>query len=296
MHQFFLEEKVGNHQSTYMATHTMETLVGATDKDSLQKNVITERKIIYEPLTDLKMNNSMFANSTVNVLVNIDRSDNKPANEYPMVGEPDIVPTSEIGCTKRVKGSVIAFDKKGFTTCRVKNEIPPVDHGVTQALEYLNSSVIKNKIYFISSVSTELNHSLATALEDLITGIPIVYGDVKSFLQTSKNTLDKFFEDLPNFIKALAKELSKQIQKFLPAELIKVASTVPKLNSKDGIKLKIIDTLAKILKSVSTGMRFFLPAFLIKKVSICLTVIVFLFVVWYCRKRGKDERLKCMAK
>ncbi|CCU77623.1 hypothetical protein BGHDH14_bgh02238 [Blumeria hordei DH14] len=198
-----------------MATHTMETPIGASDKESLQKDVISKRKSIYEPLTVLKMNDSMFVNSRVNALVNIDRSDDNPACEYPVVGLSEIVPTSKISCTKRIKGSVIAFDKIGITTCMVTNKIPPMDHGVTQALEYLDSPVFKNKTYFIMSVSTELSLSLATALEDLIAGVPVAYGDVKGFLQKSQNTLNRFIEYLPNFIKALVKKLPKLIQKFL---------------------------------------------------------------------------------
>jgi hypothetical protein len=135
-------------------------------------------------------------------------------------------------------------------------------------------------------------------LKDIQAGGPHAYEDLTTFLQKSNSKLNSLFDSTPDFLKSLiaalpfplAKKLDKKSPKAVGVEILKDLA-------KPGV-------ITGLLKNIMSVLRTRFPAFVGSNALYCppkvssvnsrlsLGVFVLLFGVWYCYKRGKEERLK----
>jgi hypothetical protein len=134
-------------------------------------------------------------------------------------------------------------------------------------------------------------------LKDIQAGAPHAYDDLTTFLQKSNAQLNSLFESTPNFLKSLISTLpfplARKLDKKSPKE---VGIDILKDLAKPGV-------ITGLLKNIMTVLRTRFPAFvgsnalyypLLRGANsrLSLGVFVLLFAVWYCYKRGKEERIK----
>ena len=134
-------------------------------------------------------------------------------------------------------------------------------------------------------------------LKDIQAGAPHAYDDLTSFLHKSNAQLNSLFDSTPDFLKSI-----------IPALPFPLAKKFDKKNPKE-VGVDILKDLAKpgvitgLLKKIMVLLRTRFPAFVGSNVlyytSLCvancrlsLGVFVLLFAVWYCYKRGREERMK----
>jgi hypothetical protein len=135
-------------------------------------------------------------------------------------------------------------------------------------------------------------------LKDIQAGGPHAYDDLTNFLQKSNSKLNSLFDSTPDFLKSLIATLPFPLAKKLDKK------------SPQAVGVDVLKDLAKpgvitgLLKNIMSVLRTRFPAFVgssalyyLSKVSsvnsrLSLGVFVLLFGVWYCYKRGKEERLK----
>jgi len=135
-------------------------------------------------------------------------------------------------------------------------------------------------------------------LKDIQAGGPHAYDDLTNFLHKSNGKLDSLFEHTPDFLKSLIATLPFPIAKKLDKKSPKdVGIDVLKDLAKPGV-------ITGLLKKILSVLRTRFPAFVGSSALYCppkmssinsrlsLGVFVLLFGVWYCYKRGKEERLK----
>ena len=134
-------------------------------------------------------------------------------------------------------------------------------------------------------------------LKDIQAGAPHAYDDLRSFLHKSNAKLNSLFDSTPGFVKSLISTLpfplAKKLDKKGPKE---VGIDILKDLAKPGV-------ISGLLKNIMTVLRTRFPAFVGSNAlyypslngansRLSLGVFVLLFAVWYCYKRGKEERMK----
>ncbi|CAD6498790.1 BgTH12-04450 [Blumeria graminis f. sp. triticale] len=294
MLQYIPFKKFKKQQSECSTLHTKRPVLDTKNEDFLQK-------IIFSPEEDNRLNTALEnIDSTISAKSDTEQSnkDFKYENLKPTQSKKFPTFFFKTSGTKKRKGSKLsADDEKVITPCDVSNEATREEQELTQVLEDLNLSVSNNKAFFLSSVSTELIRNFTIVLKDLINGVPAAYGDLENLLETSHSTLSSAFEDLPSFIKVLVKKMPGKLDKRLSPELLGTASMVPNLVSKgEAFDLKSLvtnsGTLVTLLRMVFNTLKLRWPAFMGTNILLSLSLFVLLFILWYCHKRGKEERQK----
>ncbi|RKF80557.1 hypothetical protein GcC1_035025 [Golovinomyces cichoracearum] len=171
---------------------------------------------------------------------------------------------------------------------------------LTKVLEDLDLSAKNNRAFFLSSKSSELVQKFTIVLKDLIHGVPTAHNDLVKLLNDSSGTLESMYKNLPDFIKKLVTQLPTKFKGHLAPELLAAAAEVPGLAKGPGINIK--DLVAKpgaiysLLRAIMNALKLRWPAFIGTNVLLSLALFVLLFVLWYCHKRGREERLEQEAR
>lgn len=135
-------------------------------------------------------------------------------------------------------------------------------------------------------------------LKDIQAGGPHAYDDLTTFLQKSNGKLNSLFDSTPDFLKSLIATLpfplAKKLDKKSPKEVgVDVLKDLAKPGVITGLLKKIITTLSRRFPAfVGSNALYYLPKVSSANSRLSLGVFVLLFGVWYCYKRGKEERLK----
>lgn len=213
-------------------------------------------------------------------------------------------------------------------------EVEREEDDITRVLNDLNMSAVNNRALSLSKESSELMHNFTTVLKDLVNGVPTAYDDLTHLLDDSQGTIAKNYDHLPSFLKKLIASLPQKLTSSLAPELLATAAEAEKLSA-DGTGaaaaggfmgaakgfLKpngLRDLIAKpgavagMLKSIMNALKLRWPAFMGTNVLLSLglfgrlshpldplyflTLIVLLFVFWYCHKRGREVRLAAEGK
>ncbi|ORY65034.1 uncharacterized protein BCR38DRAFT_408778 [Pseudomassariella vexata] len=191
-----------------------------------------------------------------------------------------------------------------------EGEVRREETDISAVLEDLNLSASNNKAFSLSADSTEMVRKFTLVLKDLVNGVPTAYQDLVDLIEDRDGLLAKNYERLPNGLKKLVTTLPNKLTTTLAPELLAVAAEAQGLNaaeaSKDGLKgaakhfmqpknLQELVTkpgaVVGMLKGIVNVLKTRWPAFIGTNVLWSVAIFLLLSVLWYCHKRGREERL-----
>ncbi|OLN87886.1 hypothetical protein CCHL11_00492 [Colletotrichum chlorophyti] len=183
---------------------------------------------------------------------------------------------------------------------------------LSSVLDDLNLSARNNKAIPLSAESSELVRKFTLVLKDLVNGVPTAADDLRNLVEDRDGTLKKAFDKLPNSLKKLVTTLPDKFTASLGPEVLAAAAKSQGINAADmnaegGIKgaakkmftpTSFADLVSKpgavvgMLKAIVNALKLRWPAFIGANVIWSVAIFLLLFVLWYCHKRGREERLK----
>nr|KMM72792.1 hypothetical protein CPAG_09084 [Coccidioides posadasii RMSCC 3488] len=193
------------------------------------------------------------------------------------------------------------------------DEVKKEEQDISEVLEKLNLAAINNRVFSISDETQELLEKFKLVFRDLVNGVPTAYRDLESLLTNGDKQLQSTFDQLPDFLKKLIEQLPDKVTgKFAPEILAAAAERAAQHGvnvenagkaagaaKKMGFKVPSLKELvgkpaaiAGMLRSIMTFLRARFPALMGMNVLWSLALMVLLFVLWYCHKRGREERLE----
>jgi len=209
------------------------------------------------------------------------------------------VETATVGEQSATSTSSIVDTTPGTTTPTTPtgtghSEIIREDRELTDILERLNCAASNGIIFSSPSASLKpLIAKFTQIFKDLMEGVPTAYDDLVSLFDSSSNLLEKTYTSLPTFLKQLIASLP---DKMTPEVLRTLAATSPALANVGRMGLKDIVTtpgvLANLLKSIVQVLKLRFPMLLGGGVAVGLGMFVLFFGLWYCYKRGREERVE----
>lgn len=119
-----------------------------------------------------------------------------------------------------------------------------------------------------------LLHEFTQILKDIQAGVPHAKTDLEKFLNAHSSDLKAAEASLPGFVKVI-------LMKLLP--LGSIPMSIEELGSPGAIM--------GLFKKVMVSLRTWFPAFVGSQVLSVLGLVVLMVCVWYCYKRGREERL-----
>lgn len=136
-------------------------------------------------------------------------------------------------------------------------------------------------------------------LKDLGNGVPTAYDDLTSLLESSSAQLESTFKSLPSFLQRLVSTLPDKVSKNLSLELLRATAAVAPAATAETLTLKQLvakpGLIMSLLKSVVNVLKTRFPAVLGANVAVSMGLFVVLLALWYCYKRGREERIKVEA-
>ncbi|KAG0126677.1 hypothetical protein HOY82DRAFT_524163 [Tuber indicum] len=185
----------------------------------------------------------------------------------------------------------------------VKEEKKSEEDELRGALDGLNLAAEGGRAFSISPATAQLLDRFTQILKDLVNGVPTAYNDLVELLESSSKTLEETFNSLPNFLQNMIKTFPKKVQANVTPELLRTAaaaapataakveglSSIPSLKemvTKPGLLMGMLKSIINLLKTR------FPMALGGANLAISMGLFVVLFVLWYCHKRGREERLE----
>ncbi|KAL0944325.1 uncharacterized protein CTRU02_202212 [Colletotrichum truncatum] len=183
---------------------------------------------------------------------------------------------------------------------------------LSRVLDDLNLSAKNNKAIPLSAESSELVRQFTLALKDLVNGVPTAVDDIKRLVEDKDGTIKKSFDKLPSGMKKLVTNLPDKFTASLGPEVLSAAAKSQgikhaEVTAEDGIKgaakkmftpTNLSDLVTKpgavvgMLKAIVNALKLRWPAFIGTNAIISVALFLLLFVLWYCHKRGREERIK----
>ncbi|KAH9887768.1 hypothetical protein F4778DRAFT_418469 [Xylariomycetidae sp. FL2044] len=183
---------------------------------------------------------------------------------------------------------------------------------IARVLDDLDLSAQNNKAFSLSKESAEMVQKFTQVLKDLVNGVPTAYGDLVNLIEDRDGILARSYEKLPKSLKKLVTQLPEKLTTTLAPELLAVAAEAQGLSAaseeagKEGLKdaarkfltpknLQELVTkpgaVAGLLKGIVNALKTRWPAFIGTNVLWSVAVFLLLSALWYCHKRGREERL-----
>ncbi|WQF80214.1 hypothetical protein CDEST_05228 [Colletotrichum destructivum] len=183
---------------------------------------------------------------------------------------------------------------------------------ISRVLDDLNLSARNNKAIPLSAESSELVGKFTLVLKDLVNGVPTAVDDLRNLVEDRDGTLKKSFDKLPNSMKKLVTNLPDKFTASLGPEVLAAAAksqgiNAAEMSAEEGIKgaakkmftpTSFADLVSKpgavvgMLKAIVNALKLRWPAFIGTNVIWSVALFLLLFVLWYCHKRGREERIK----
>ncbi|OHE95225.1 hypothetical protein CORC01_09486 [Colletotrichum orchidophilum] len=213
----------------------------------------------------------------------------------------------------KAKGTAGDKDKQLAPTKAVPaQEAAREEDDLSRVLDDLNLSARNNKAVPLSAESSELVSKFTLVLKDLVNGVPTAVDDLKSLVEDRDGTLAKTFDKLPNSMKKLVTQLPDKFTASLGPEVLAAAAKSQGIHhaefaAEEGIKgaakkmftpTSFADLVTKpgavvgMLKAIVNALKLRWPAFIGANVIWSVSIFLLLFVMWYCHKRGREERIK----
>ncbi|EPS42750.1 hypothetical protein H072_3261 [Dactylellina haptotyla CBS 200.50] len=199
-------------------------------------------------------------------------------------------------------------DKKGKGKMTKEEEeyyanMTPEEKELHEALDALSLAAQDGKAFSLSTETRGIMKQFTQILKDMANGVPTAYDDLVNLFETKGKQIETMFEEMPGFIKLLAKKLPSALglgekavaageaeASALPGIAAQAATlSIPSLRQlamKPGV---VADTLKTVVNAIK--LRF--PGIAMgTNVVISMALFVLLFVFWYCWKRGREVRLE----
>ncbi|GKT59184.1 RING-like domain-containing protein [Colletotrichum tofieldiae] len=231
--------------------------------------------------------------------------------EKPEASGPSKIPSKIAFLFNKVKSG--DKDKQLEPTKPVKpEEAAREQDDLSRVLDDLNLSARNNKAIPLSAESSELVGKFTLVLKDLVNGVPTAVDDLRNLVEDRDGTLKKSFDKLPNSMKKLVTNLPDKFTASLGPEVLAAAAKSQGINAaevsaEEGIKgaakkmftpTSFADLVSKpgavvgMLKAIVNALKLRWPAFIGTNVIWSVALFLLLFVLWYCHKRGREERIK----
>jgi len=160
------------------------------------------------------------------------------------------------------------------------------EEDLERVLNSLNMAVSKKTAFSFSDETRLLLKQFTQILKDIQSGAPHAYTDLTTFLNSSSGHLSSLFDSAPSFLKSLISTIPFPLAR-------KLDKKSPKDVSVDFLKdLAKPGVITGLLRNILSVLRTRFPAFVGSNALLSLGLFVLLIGVWYCYKRGKEERLK----
>ncbi|KAK3996136.1 hypothetical protein QBC44DRAFT_318223 [Cladorrhinum sp. PSN332] len=143
-------------------------------------------------------------------------------------------------------------------------------------------------------------------LKDLANGVPTAADDLKSLLDGRNDVISKSFSKLPSSLQKLVTQLPDKLTTKLAPEILALAAEAQGVDkeriAKKGAKGLLPSSLSELaltpaliksmLTTIVNALKTRWPAFAGASALWSVAVVLLMFVLWYCHKRGKEEREK----
>lgn len=206
------------------------------------------------------------------------------------------------------------FSRKNKDTELVKaGELPPDEKerevsDVTRILNRLNLATKNNKVVPVTADSSELLGRFTQIFKDLANGVPTAYDDLVNLIEDREGTLNKGFKKLPTSLQKLVMQLPEKVTGNFAPEILLAAAHAQGIQAEKGKGMKdqagkiflpqnIMQLVTKpgaivgMLKAIVNALRLRWPAFIGVNVIWSVALFLLMFVLWYCYKRGREQRL-----
>lgn len=180
---------------------------------------------------------------------------------------------------------------------------------VQRILNRLNLSTKNNKVVPLTADSSDLLNRFTQIFKDLANGVPTAYGDLVGLFEDREGTLSKGFNKLPKSLQKLVMQLPEKVTGNFAPEIMLAAAHAQGIKAEKGNGLKdqagkifmpknIMELVTKpgaiigMLKAIVNALRVRWPAFIGMNVIWSVALFLLMFVLWYCYKRGREQRLQ----
>ncbi|KAL7949932.1 hypothetical protein V8C42DRAFT_309003 [Trichoderma barbatum] len=178
---------------------------------------------------------------------------------------------------------------------------------LTRVLDRLNLSAKNNKVVSESKESSDLLQRFTQVFKDLVNGVPTAYDDLLKLIEDRDGSINKLFDKLPSSLQRLVTQLPDKLTTTLAPELLAVAAESQGIKVAEGgmkgaaKRMLLGQNLANIVKkpgaivgmlrAIVEVLRQRWPAFIGMNVIWSVALSLLLVVLWYCYKRGREERV-----
>lgn len=200
------------------------------------------------------------------------------------------------------------------------------ERDISRILRTLNLASDGDRAVSLTPDISSVAHRFTLIVKDLAAGVPTAYGDLVRLIEDRDNLLDKTFAKLPSSLQKLVMQLPEKVTANIAPDVLAAAAKAQgvEVAAEGGLKEAAMSlltvrglqemvtkpgALAGMLRSIVEALKLRFPAFmgtnLLWSVAIfreftprrrffhvLMHSTVLLFVLWYCHKRGKEERLK----
>ncbi|KAK0388565.1 hypothetical protein NLU13_4808 [Sarocladium strictum] len=207
------------------------------------------------------------------------------------------------------------FSRKNKDTELVKaGELPPDEKerevsDVQRILNRLNLSTKNDKVVPLTADSSDILNRFTQIFKDLANGVPTAYQDLINLFEDRDGTLNKGFNKLPKSLQKLVMQLPEKVTGNFAPEIMLAAAHAQGIKAEKGNGLKdqagkifmpknIMELVTKpgavigMLKAIVNALRVRWPAFIGMNVIWSVAIFLLMFVLWYCYKRGREQRLE----
>ncbi|PFH58061.1 hypothetical protein XA68_14214 [Ophiocordyceps unilateralis] len=178
---------------------------------------------------------------------------------------------------------------------------------LSRVLDRLNLSARNNKV--VTTDSSTLLQNFTQVFKDLVNGVPTAVDDLQKLVEDRDGTISRGFEKLPSSLKKLVVQLPDKITNSLGPEILAAAAASQGIKTDTGGGIKgvakkvlVPHNLAELvtkpgaivgmLRAIVEVLKTRWPAFIGMNVIWSVALTLLLFVLWYCHKRGREERLE----
>ncbi|KAL6881735.1 hypothetical protein HDV57DRAFT_74461 [Trichoderma longibrachiatum] len=155
--------------------------------------------------------------------------------------------------------------------------------------------------------SSDLLQRFTQVFRDLVSGVPTAYDDLTKLMEDRDGTISKLFDKLPSSLKQLVTQMPDKLTTTLAPELLAAAAEAQGINvGQGGMKgaakrmlmgknlanlIKTPGAIVGMLRAIVEVLKSRWPAFIGMNVIWSVALSLLLLVLWYCYKRGREERI-----
>ncbi|KAL7962933.1 hypothetical protein V8C34DRAFT_268735 [Trichoderma compactum] len=178
---------------------------------------------------------------------------------------------------------------------------------LTRVLDLLNLSAKNNTAVTESKDSSDTLQRFTQIFKDLVNGVPTAYDDLTKLFEDRDGSISKLFEKLPSSLQKLVTQLPDKLTTTLAPEILAAAAESQGIKvAEGGMKgaakrmlfgqnlanlVKKPGAIVGMLRAIVEVLKSRWPAFIGMNVIWSVALSLLLVVLWYCYRRGREERI-----